>query len=149
MFVGFFSYLLGSLYNRVTLPTEQLVDIPWTHGLKCGGAVVVITVAYSYAIKFTNFPVVMMIRSCGLLSVVIVGVLFSGVSDTSLKLGKRKLIVAAAATVGMIVFKVYDPNQKEDQHQTELVGIVLMVISLLGEGFLPDFQAVIKQNYKP
>ena len=88
--------------------------MPWRHGFKCGFAVVLITICYSYAIKITNFPVVMMIRSCSLLSVVLYGVLFTGVSDTSLKLGYRKIIVAAIVTLGMIVFKVYDPNQKKD-----------------------------------
>ena len=55
-----------------------------------------------------------MIRSCSLLSVVIVGVLFTGVSDTSLKLGSRKIVVAVVVTIGMIIFKVYDPNQNND-----------------------------------
>ena len=55
----------------------------------------------------------MMIRSCSLLSVAIVGVLFTGVSDTSLKLGHRKLVVAAVVTIGMIIFKIFDPNQKQ------------------------------------
>ena len=114
MFVGFFSYVLGYLYNLATLEKEQRISIPWHHGAKCGGAVVVTTICYSYAIKFTNFPVVMMIRSCSLLSVVIVGVLFSGVSDVSLKLGGRKIVVAATVTIGMIIFKVFDPNQKKD-----------------------------------
>lgn len=68
------------------------------------------TVSYTYAIKYTNFPVVMMVRSCNILSVVLVGVLFTGVKDTALKLGKRKVIVAALATAGMIIFKVFDPN---------------------------------------
>lgn len=149
MFVGFFSYLFGSLYNIAVYSHQERVNIPWKHGAKCGAAVVMITVAYSYAIKFTNFPVVMMMRSCGLLSVVVVGVMFTGVSDTALKLGRRKIIVALVVTLGMIIFKVYDPNQKEDGHQTELIGILLMVVSLIGEGFLPDFQAVIKQDYQP
>ena len=56
----------------------------------------------------------MMIRSCSLLSVVIVGVLFSGVSDTSVKLGGRKILVAITVTLGMIIFKVFDPNQKSE-----------------------------------
>ena len=74
----------------------------------------------------------MMIRSCGLLSVVIVGVLFTGVSDTALKLGNRKIVVAIIVTIGMIIFKVFDPNQKEDDHKTELLGVALMIVSLLG-----------------
>ena len=102
----------------ITLEKEERVSIPWHHGAKCGAAVVVTTICYSYAIKFTNFPVVMMIRSCSLLSVVVVGVLFTGVSDVSLKLGWRKIIVAIVVTTGMIVFKVFDPNQKEGETKT-------------------------------
>ena len=60
----------------------------------------------------------MMIRSCSLLSVVLVGVMFSGVTDTSQKLGGRKVIVAVAVTIGMIIFKVFDPNQKADEKTT-------------------------------
>ncbi len=52
----------------------------------------------------------MMVRSCNILSVVLVGVLFTGVKDTTVKLGKRKIVVAALATLGMIIFKVFDPN---------------------------------------
>jgi hypothetical protein len=29
------------------------------------------------------------------------------------------------------------------------VGIVLLIVSLLADGFLPDFQAEIKSVYKP
>ena len=74
----------------------------------------------------------MMIRSCSLLSVVIVGVLFTGVHDTKLKLGHRKMVVALLATFGMIIFKVFDPNQAKDEHQTRLLGIGLMIISMMG-----------------
>jgi UDP-galactose transporter B1 len=119
------------------------------NGFKSGGAVTVSTISYSYAIKFTNFPVVMMIRSCNILSVVLVGVLFSGVKDTTLKLGRRKIVIAALATSGMIIFKVFDPNTSNSTHETEIIGISLMIASLLADGFLPDFQAVIKSVYKP
>jgi hypothetical protein len=56
----------------------------------------------------------MMIRSCNLLSVALVGVLFTGVKDTALKLGGKKILVAVLVTVGMVIFKVFDPNQTED-----------------------------------
>ncbi len=90
--------------------------IPWKHGIKCGSAVVSSTVAYSYAIHFTNFPVVMMIRSCNILSVALVGVLFTGVKDTALKLGSNRIVVALLVTLGMVVFKAYDPNNTADGH---------------------------------
>ena len=91
----------------------------------------------------------MMVRSCGILSVVLVGVLFTGVKDTRLKLGSRKIFIAAFAVLGMIIFKVFDPNINSNSHHTEMLGIFLLVISLLADGFLPDFQAVIKSDHRP
>ena len=85
-----------------------------------------------------------MIRSCSILSVALVGVLFTGVKDTALKLGNNRIVVALLVTGGMIIFKAYDPNQSEEENKTEALGIVLMLISLLSDGFLPDFQAVVK-----
>lgn len=90
--------------------------IPWKHGIKCGSAVVSSTIAYSYAIHFSNFPVVMMIRSCNLLSVALVGVLFTGVKDTALKLGNNRIVVAFLVTLGILIFKIYDPNGASDDH---------------------------------
>jgi hypothetical protein len=76
--------------------------------------------------------------------VALVGVLFTGVKDTALKLGNNRIVVALLVTGGMIIFKAHDPNQSEEENKTEALGIVLMLISLLSDGFLPDFQAVVK-----
>jgi hypothetical protein len=144
IFVGVVTYIIGSLYNLMQYSSEVRNNIPWIHGLKCGTAVTSSTIAYSYAIYLTNFPVVMMIRSCGILSVVLVGVLFTGVEDTALKLGKKKIFIAIIATIGIIVFKAFDPNDSKNSKETAALGIVLMVASLLADGFLPDFQAIVK-----
>lgn len=129
--------------------SDQVSCIPNYNGFKCGSAVALSTITYSYAIKLTNFPVVMMVRSCNVLSVVLVGVLFSGVKDTTVKLGKKKIIIALVATCGMIIFKVFDLNTSGSTINTETVGIILILVSLMADGFLPDFQAVIKTVYKP
>lgn len=118
LFVGFFSYVLGTIYNLIMYPIEECFVVPNRQSIKCGAAVVSNTIAYSYAIHFTNFPVVMMVRSCNLLSVTLVAVLFTGVKDTSLKLGYQKIAVALIVTIGIIIFKVFDPNEKEDEHKT-------------------------------
>jgi len=114
--VGAFSYLFGLALNLFYYPRQDCFVIPWTHGMKCGSAVVISTIAYTYAIHLTNYPVVMMIRSCNILSVALVGVLFSGVKDTALKLGNNRIVVAVLVTLGMIVFKAYDPNQSAEEH---------------------------------
>jgi len=108
--VGLFSSIFGTLLNLFNYPREECFVIPWKHGIKCGSAVVISTIAYSYAIYYTNFPVVMMIRSCNILSVALVGVLFTGVKDTALKLGKNRIFVALVVTSGMLIFKTFDPN---------------------------------------
>jgi UAA transporter family len=91
----------------------------------------------------------MMIRSCGVLSVVLVGVLFSGVKDISLKLGKKKILVAIMATIGMAIFRIFDPNASSITSKSSLLGLGFMILSLIADGFLPDFQAVIKSEFKP
>jgi hypothetical protein len=55
----------------------------------------------------------MMIRSCNILSIAFVGVLFSGVKDTALKLGKNRIFVALLLTLGMLIFKANDPNSSK------------------------------------
>lgn len=143
------AYLVALLFNRFNYPPEVRNCIEWTLNLKSGAMVAISAISYSYAIKLSNFPLVMMIRSCNVLSVVMVGVLFTGVKDTALKLGKRKVVVAAIATAGMIIFKVFDPTSANDDYSTQTTGLILIVVSLIADGFLPDFQAVIKSVYKP
>ena len=71
------------------------------------------TLTYTYAIYLTNYPVVMMFKSCNILSVILVGVMCSGVKDKKLKLGMKKIIVGIVVTLGIILFKAMDPNLKE------------------------------------
>ena len=108
------------------------------------------TLTYTYAIYLTNYPVVMMFKSCNILSVILVGVLCSRVKDKKLKLGTKKLVIGVLVTLGIVFFKLFDPEAAaKDEKKTEVVGIVLLVVSLLADGFLPDFQAEIKSKYKP
>jgi hypothetical protein len=75
--------------------------------------VAISTLTYTYAIYLTNFPVVMMFKSCNILSVILVGVLCSRVKDKKLKLGLKKIVVGVLVTLGIVLFKVADPNLKE------------------------------------
>jgi len=48
------------------------------------------------------------------------------------------------------MFKFFDPESNDkEKKKTEIMGIILLLVSLLADGFLPDFQAVIKSVYKP
>lgn len=144
------TWLLGSIINHFQIKKEDRVVIPAKNSAICGLTVAISTLTYVYAIYLTNFPVVMMFKSCNILSVILVGVMCSRVKDKKLKLGTKKIVVGVLVTLGIILFKLTDPNSfKEDGNKTELLGIVLLIASLLADGFLPDFQAEIKSVYKP
>lgn len=75
--------------------------------------VAISTLTYTYAIYLTNFPVVMMFKSCNILSVILVGVLCSRVKDKKLKLGMKKVVIGILVTLGIILFKLADPTLKK------------------------------------
>lgn len=53
---------------------------------------------------YASFPAVVMVKSCSLLSVIIVGVFFSRVKDSKLKLTHKKLLIGVLATIGIVLF---------------------------------------------
>jgi drug/metabolite transporter (DMT)-like permease len=142
-------YIIGAIINKYTIPAEEQIDIPLKNSAICGVTVAISTLTYTYAIYMTNFPVVMMFKSCNILSVILVGIMCSRVKDKKLKLGIKKLVVGIIVTLGILVFKLTDPGFKTDEKKTELMGIALLLASLMADGFLPDFQAQIKSEYKP
>ena len=144
------TWLLGELINSYQIRAEDRTRIPDKNAAICGLTVAISTLTYTYAIYMTNYPVVMMFKSCNILSVILVGVLCSGVKNKQLKLGPKKIVVGVLVTLGIVLFKYFDPEgAKKDEKKTEVLGIVLLVVSMLADGFLPDFQAVIKTEYKP
>jgi hypothetical protein len=58
-------------------------------------------------------------------------------------LESRKIIIACIITAGILLYN-FGGDQKHQSKATDLLGISLLVISLVADGFLPDFQAVIK-----
>ena len=51
-----------------------------------------------------------MVKSCNIMSVILVGVLCSRVTDKKLKLGPKKIVVAIVVTLGIIMFRFFDPE---------------------------------------
>ena len=86
-------------------------------------------------------------KSCTILSVILVGVFCSRVRDHN-KLGKNKLIVGVLVALGIFLFNIF-ADSKASEKTTTLYGVILLLISIMADGFLPDFQAEIKTVYKP
>lgn len=141
-FAWLFGYILNSfMYKKHTY-------IPASNLIACACIVNLSTLTYSIAIYITNFPIVMMVKSCNIVSVVMVGVCCSGVRDKSLQLGAKKIIVASFITAGILLYNFGGDAENKDK-ASSLIGVFLLVVSLVVDGFLPDFQAIIKAEYKP
>lgn len=90
------------------------------------------------------------VKSCNLLSVILVGIFCSRVSDKKLKLSSKKIITGVVVSLGILLFKYFDPEVKSgDEKKFEWMGFLVLFVSLLADGFLPDFQAEIKSKFSP
>lgn len=133
--------LNSRLSHRVTIPTKN--------SLMCAFIIFISTFSYTIAAAKTSFPVVMTFKASNVLSVLLVAVFFTRVREKSLNLSPKKLIIGVIITIGAFMFGFFDPEVKERSTDSELLGIGLLLISLVADGLLPDFQAVIKSDYKP
>ncbi len=122
--------------------------MPATNLIACAIMVCISTHTYMVAIYLTNFPIVMLVKSCNIVSVVLVGVFCSRVKDKSLALGPKKIIIASLISTGIILYN-FGGDQKHKDKATDPLGVILLMISLVADGFLPDFQASIKSEFKP
>lgn len=110
----------------------------------CGFIIFFSSVTNTEAIYMVSFPLTIMVKSCNILSVILVGVLCSRVSDKKLKLGPKKIVVAIVVSLGIVMFRFFDPEAdftNVDGRKTEIFGLLLLLASLMSDGFLPDFQA--------
>jgi hypothetical protein len=62
---------------------------------------------YNQAVVYASFPAVVMVKSCSLLSVILVGVFCSRVKDKNLKLKRNKLLIGLFACVGIFTFNYF------------------------------------------
>lgn len=124
--------------------------VPYKNSAIVGLLIWMSSVTQTESMYLVSYPLIMMTKSCNLISTILVGVLCSRVKNKSLKLGPKKIIAAVSVSGGIIMFRVFDPAANLDSGQaTELIGLVLLFLSLLADGFVPDFQAEIKEKYKP
>lgn len=135
----------GKVLNWNNKPEKQ---IPAKNLIICSAIIIASTVSFTQAIYVTNFPIVMMFKSCNVLSVITVAIFCSRVTDKRQKLGIKKMISGLFISLGILIYNFSGP-QSHSEKATKPWGIILLLISLICDGFLPDFQAEIKVNYNP
>lgn len=124
--------------------------IPAKNSILCAFFVLLGATTFNYAILWTSYPIVITAKSCNLLSVILVGTLCSRVKDKKLQLSKQKILIGIVVSLGILLFKFFDPEAKSgDDKKFEFIGLFVLLLSLLADGFLPDFQAEIKSKFNP
>lgn len=104
--------------------------------------------AMTKAIYLTNYPLVMLIKSCNILSVISVALFCSRVKDESQRIQPCKLVIGILFTGGLIVYH-FGSTAERFSFEGSSLGVILLFVSVILDGFLPDFQAEIKTKYKP
>ena len=82
-------------------------EIPFKNAMICGVMVNFNMYTYNQAVIRASFPAVVMVKSCSLLSVIIVGVFCSRVTDKSLKLKSNKIVIGIMACTGIFIFNFF------------------------------------------
>ena len=137
------AFLLGSVARLAHTRFNQVepVAIPFRKALVCGAVINCNMWTYNTAIEWASFPAAIMVKSCSLLSVILVGIFCSRVKDSSLKLGTNKLVIGGVVTAGILLFNIFKGTETGNDRPITLLSTALLLVSLLGDGVLPDLQA--------
>ena len=105
------------------------------------------------SIYLLNYPTILIFKSCNILSVVAVGIFCSRIKTKALKLTLKKILVALLITVGMLLFYLGGEQSGVDEKEIStshyIIGLALLTCTLFIDGFIPDFQAEIKEKFSP
>jgi hypothetical protein len=104
------AFVIGQIY--LWLSKERKV-LPWKKCAVVSGIINLNMFTYNEAVIYASFPAVVMAKSCSLLSVIIVGVFFSRVKDSKLKLTHKKLFIGVVATIGIVMFNFFKSKEKD------------------------------------
>ncbi len=86
---------------------DYRIDIPGKKAVTCSAVINLNMWTYNKAVITASFPAVVMVKSCSLLSVILVGIFCSRVKDKELKLGKSKIWIGCVVTLGIILFNYF------------------------------------------
>ena len=141
--------IIGTLYNLL-FPPKVRANIPFSLMMKQSGSIFVSSLAVNKSMSYVPFLVMSMTKSCSLLSVIVVGVFFTGVKSQQNKIHPSKFVVAGLICLGTLVFQLAGTKTLEESSTSnQLIGFSLLLISLVSDGILPDIQAQTKELYNP
>lgn len=147
LFPSIVAWLMGEIWGKID-SNHTKVTIPKKNLMIVSGLILLSALAMTKAIYETNFPLVILFKSCNILSVITVGVFCSRVLQKSQKLGKKKIVTGLIITAGVLLYH-FGGDKKKQIRENSVLGVSLLIFSLVLDGFVPDFQAEIKTKYSP
>lgn len=75
----------------------------------CGLIITISSISFMEALYLISYPFIMMAKSASVLQVVLIGVFCAQVKDQNGKPGKGKIFNAFIVTLGVVLFKLFDP----------------------------------------
>lgn len=136
--------IIGFTYNRLFPPAVR-VNIPPRVMIKQSALMCTSSYLVNSALSYVSFVLLSMVKSCSLLSVVIVGVFFTSVKSKQNQMHYTKIIVASLIVTGTLIFQIAGNKTIEESSPiNQLIGFGMLFVSLICDGVLPDLQSRMK-----
>ncbi|EAS04592.1 UAA transporter family protein (macronuclear) [Tetrahymena thermophila SB210] len=135
----FFSVILAFIVNKVNQAKTQ---ISFQEKFIMGFFNFVSMIGSNTALGYMSYPLQALFKSCKVLSVLIVGLIFGKV-DYPL----NQYICGVVVTIGIILFNLCD--DMKSGKETQFVGIALILTSLFCDGMLAEKQAEMRKKQNP
>lgn len=103
------TWLLAEVNCKRTVKKEDYVVIDKINSIKCALIMTLSVVSFMEALYLVSYPFIMMAKSVSVLQVVLIGVFCLKIQEHSDNLGKGKIINAFLVTLGIVLFKLFDP----------------------------------------
>eukprot|EP00039_Didymoeca_costata_P020801 m.342479 g.342479 ORF g.342479 m.342479 type:complete len:324 (+) comp21423_c0_seq1:121-1092(+) len=113
--------------------------VPMTAFLLPGTTYIIAMLASNEALKYISYPTQILAKSCKMLPVMFFQILFFGA-----KYKARDYAVVVIVTLGIILFQMKD---KESGAKDSMYGIILLLVSLAGDGITSPNQEKTKKQY--
>jgi len=142
LFQNIFSYFIAKFviktYKMHTVQMDKKAEIS-TGALSFGSVFLA-----SQSLAYVSFPVQAIMKSSKILSILMVAFLFGYSSQHT----KRQYLCGMLITTGIIMFTL-GQGTRENDRESNIIGIVAIMISLICDGVLGTLQGEIKQKYNP
>lgn len=155
-FVNMLVAVVGLAMNGWSSTTKPLKDeatqSPFSRWTSHSGTVWVAIISFTYlgamfasnsALRYVNYPTQVLGKSCKMIPVMLANVLVGGK-----RYSFKEYMFVLLITIGILTFNLGKPS-KEDDSASSTFGLVLLFVSLAGDGLTSSNQRLFSNEYKP